>query len=174
MATQGPFSPSTTTDDATVGTAAWTNPNNAQVSDNVYATVAGTIGSNRISHYLKATNFGFSIPSDATINGVLVEVERKCSFATNADNSVKLVVGGSIVGTDLANSNQWSTSDVYASFGSSSNLWGLSLSVSDINASNFGVAFSANAPQQGACSIDHIRITVSYTSASNSNFLSLF
>ncbi len=28
------------------------------------------------SHYLKATNFGFSIPSGATINGILVEVEK--------------------------------------------------------------------------------------------------
>lgn len=29
------------------------------------------------SHYLKATNFGFSIPAGATINGILVEIERR-------------------------------------------------------------------------------------------------
>lgn len=29
------------------------------------------------SHYLKATNFGFSIPAGATINGILVEIEKK-------------------------------------------------------------------------------------------------
>lgn len=37
MATAGPNSPGTTATDNTVGTVSWTNPNNAQVSDNVYA-----------------------------------------------------------------------------------------------------------------------------------------
>ena len=34
----GAISPGTMADDATVGTVAWTNPDNAKVSDNVYAT----------------------------------------------------------------------------------------------------------------------------------------
>jgi hypothetical protein len=31
------------------------------------------------SHYLKATNFSFTIPTGATINGILVEIEKKRS-----------------------------------------------------------------------------------------------
>jgi hypothetical protein len=145
---QGPNSPGTTADDASVGTVAWTNTANARVSDNAYAegnnvmTVFnikdnrvriirsnGTIGSTDKaigsawpgtdgyasyggaadlwgeawtpadinssnfgvavsatdesffgpveSHYLKASNFGFSIPAGSTINGIQVDMERK-------------------------------------------------------------------------------------------------
>lgn len=102
----GPLSPGTMADDATVGTVAWTNPNNAKVSDNVYATADVTTG-----------------PA--------------------CDNSIKLVKGGVISGTDLSAGAGYPTSDAYTSFGSSSNLWGLSLVPGDINASNFGVAVSA-------------------------------
>jgi len=143
----GAINPGTMADDATVGTGAWTNPDNAKVSDDIYTTSlgVGTSGANLFdseikivksngsigatnksvgaawnttqayysyggsadlwgetwantdindidfgvvlsirkseepdiySHYLKATNFGFSIPSGATINGILVEIER--------------------------------------------------------------------------------------------------
>ena len=139
-------SPNTCVDDATVGTVAWTNPNNAKVSDGVYATAGlgadtniydnavrivrsdGTIGTTdrssatkwvygpdvslshgsssdlwgetltaenindndfgvalsaknittgEVTHYLKATNFGFSIPAGATIDGIIVDVENR-------------------------------------------------------------------------------------------------
>lgn len=35
------------------------------------------------SHYLKATNFGFAIPSGATINGILLEIQKKSTEAGN-------------------------------------------------------------------------------------------
>jgi len=39
---------------------------------------------NLISHYLKTTNFSFSIPTGATIDGILVEIEQvKSNFAQN-------------------------------------------------------------------------------------------
>ena len=90
----GALSPGTIADDATVGTVAWTNPDNAKVSDNVYATVS-LIGIG-ISHYLKATNFGFSIPTGATINGILVEIEKKdisAAVSGGHDEYVKIVKG---------------------------------------------------------------------------------
>ena len=65
MSSQGPLSPATTVDDATVGTVAWTNPNNAQVSDGIFAVFVPS-GAKR-SHYLLATNFGFSIPTGQTL-----------------------------------------------------------------------------------------------------------
>jgi hypothetical protein len=42
MTSSGPNSPGTMADDATVGTVAWNNPNNAKVSDNA-PTVADLI-----------------------------------------------------------------------------------------------------------------------------------
>ena len=49
------LSPGTMADDATVGTVAWTNPNNAKVSDDVYATVSvGTeVGDSAIENEIK-------------------------------------------------------------------------------------------------------------------------
>ena len=54
----------------------WT-PANINASDFgiVYSVKSNLTG--HTSHYLKATNFGFSIPEGATINGILVEIEQK-------------------------------------------------------------------------------------------------
>src|SRR5437870_5126048 len=62
----------TCVDDSGIGTVAWVNPGNATTSDNVYAT-ATPGGPNKASHFLKCTGFGFSIPSNATIQGIQVE-----------------------------------------------------------------------------------------------------
>ncbi len=157
--------PGTVVDDASVGNTAWVNPSNAMASDNVYATVDLDAG---ISHYLKATNFGFSIPTDAVINGVVVEVEKHMApyFVNVVDYSVRLVKGGTISGNDKANPNTWSTTDTYVDYGSPLDTWGLSLTPSDVNSANFGVAFSARAwwAYVGIDGyVDHIRMTVFYS-----------
>lgn len=162
--TSGPNSPGTMADDATVGTVAWSNPDNAKTSNDVYA-VAGSSGT--VSHYLKATNFGFSIPVGATINGILAEVERKASGpdSTSQDNQVKIVKSDGTIGTtDKADTvTNWPTTDAYKSYGSSSDLWGETWTPSDINDVDFGVVLSAKIQGASVRNIDHIRITVSYT-----------
>lgn len=133
IVTAGPLSPQTMADDATIGTYAWTNPNNAEVQDNtgavgrngmtensikivkggvisgnnkstgsswlldanwttksyggpsdlwgvswtpadINSSTFGMVWSGTSTHYLKATNFGFSIPAGATINGIVANV----------------------------------------------------------------------------------------------------
>lgn len=71
-------SPGTIVSDSNVSTAAWTNPGNTAASDNGY-TAGFSLGSNIATQYLKATNFGFSIPDGATIDGIEAKVERNCS-----------------------------------------------------------------------------------------------
>lgn len=57
--------------------------------------------------------------------------------------SVKIVKSdGSIGTTDKANNN-WTSSDAYTSYGSSSDLWGETWTREDINSSNFGVVIQA-------------------------------
>lgn len=163
-------SPGTMADDSSIGTIIWLNPDNAKVSDAVYATINGA--QNSISHYLKATNFGFSIPIDATISGITVEIQKQKGAVDgdSTDNSVKLVKGGVISGNDKADTvNPWPSTEAYTTYGSSSDIWGLTLSPADINASNFGVVISGkitNADISTDGSIDHIRITVSYLGVS--------
>lgn len=164
MASSGPNSPGTLANDATVGTIAWTNPGNAAASDNVYATSSSSGAFT--TNYLKATNFGFSIPVGATIDGILVEVEKSGNGTTTKfDNSLKLVKGGVIGGTDKTTVDTWPLSDTYVSSGSSSDLWGETWTAADINASDFGFSISAKNTGSSAQTIylDHIRITVYYT-----------
>ena len=163
MASIGPLSPGTMADDATVGTVSWTNPDNAKVSDNVYAVIGDQ---NITSHYLKATNFGFSIPTGATINGILVEIERKASSSVRVkDSSVKIVKADSTLGsTNKAYINDlWPNTDAYKSYGSSSDLWDETWTAENINDVDFGVVLSAINTISTTFSVDHIRITVYYT-----------
>ncbi len=87
--TAGPTSPGTGADDAAIGTRTWSNPGNITSSNNTYATATSSGGGNSTTHYLKATNFGFSIPSGATIDGITVGIERKGTTTGGAGNWVK-------------------------------------------------------------------------------------
>ncbi len=149
-------------DDASVGTIVWSNPGNAAASDDSRADAALTVANNT-SHYLKATNFGFSIPSGMTIIGIEVKIEKSASEAGEIeDNLIKLVKGGIIQG-DSQSDGVWPTSDAIFTYGDVDNLWGSTWSVADINASNFGVAISAFTTLDAIAYIDHIEIIVYYT-----------
>ena len=173
MASQGPNATGTVANNTGVGTKIWSSYSNATTSNNVY-TIASSfnVGTTSTSNYLKATNFGFSITSGATIDGVVVEIERKCNVNTGSnfikDNIISLVKGGTVSGNNNADTvTKWSTTEAFFTYGSSSDLWGLSLTDSDINASTFGVVLSVNGTRAGktnpTASVDFIRITVYYT-----------
>src|ERR1035437_7300149 len=152
MASQLQILAGTMADDATVGTVAWSNPDNAKVSDNVYAVFNQTGTVTTHSHYLKATSFGFSIPTGATINGILVEIERKSTgVGSGYDDKVQIVKADGTIGT----TNKaiipvspnfvgiYPSSDTYCSYGSSSDLWGETWDSTKINDVDFGVVLSA-------------------------------
>lgn len=162
MSSQGPNSPSTAADDASFGATAWSNPSNALVSDDSWATCKRTGGANN-SHYLKLTNFGFSIPSGNTISGIQVSVEKHAQDAASVfDAVVSLVKGGSVTGNNKADAvTDWPLSDTVINYGGSSDLWGTTWLYSDINDSTFGIVISANIAHSTA-SVDVVTITVTY------------
>ena len=165
-------------DDSAVGTETWSNPSNAQTSNDSYASasVLSVIAINTITHYLKVTNFGFTIPTGATINGVLARIERKADIdgspdgAGAQDNIVKLVKGGTVSGNNKQVTNFYPDVDTYRSYGGSADLWGLTFTYTDINASNFGIVLSSKGITSGSgetvtITVDHIELTVYYTEA---------
>jgi hypothetical protein len=165
----GPRNGSTAADDSSVGTVTWSSPSSALTQDDAYAT-ATLDSASETTHYLKATNFGFSIPSGVEIKGILVEVERFESGTTLRvfDNSIKLVKGGTISGTDKSTGLSWPSgdTDTYQPYGNSTDLWGLNWTPSDINSSTFGAVISAihdTGTTSRTASVDHIRITVYYS-----------
>lgn len=174
MATQGPYNPNSTTNDVG-GDIGWTNPNNAKVSDNVYSTISLSGGTN-LSHNLLCTDFGFNIPSGSTIDGIVVEVERWNDVAglnaQTADVSAKIIKGGTITGTNNAIAGNWSGTEAYVTYGSSTDLWGASWTTTDINASNFGFALQVQGNGTaglGRPHVDHVRVTVYYTASGGSS-----
>lgn len=160
----GPNSPATVVGDTSIGSTAWSSTGNVTASDDSRARANGA---SIVTHYIKATNFSFSIPSGATIDGIVVEAEVSELFGDMYDNAVRIVKGGAIGSTDKASGTAWTGTDTYLSHGGASDLWGETWTDSDINSSNFGMAISAknNAPVVGTANVDHVRITVYYTTS---------
>lgn len=169
MPTQGPNSGSSFNGAGVdFGGIAWSTASNLATSDNAYATV--TLDDSTWSQALKAVGFGFSIPTDAIIAGIVVEVERKCTSPNSIQdwfNAFKLTKNGSTqVGSDRASSTYYPTTDTIATYGSSVDLWGTTWTPAEINSANFGLLFAAvnnGAIGTNTASVDHIKITVTYT-----------
>jgi len=150
------------------GTINWSNPGNITTVGSPYATASLTTSAT--SEYLEGTNYGFSIPTNATIEGIQVTIRRKSSssYGGNSVNdvTVRLIKGGSITGDNKATSTDWPTSFGTASYGSASDLWGTTWTPDDINSSNFGAALSVvNQSSYGSrtATVDYMQITVTYT-----------
>ena len=156
--------PGTLTNDSSVGTTAWSNPGNAGADDGSSATCLALVD----SQYLQGTNFGFSIPGGATINGIELELERRSqsSLLTVADMSIVLRKSdGTYAAENKATPGNWPTTFAIASYGSSSDLWGETWTASDINDIDFGAAVQHQQTQEagGGGLIDFMRVSVTYT-----------
>ena len=164
----GPKSPSKGSNNSSIGSRSWSNTDKIYTSDNNYATVS--LDKDKISNYLVASDFKFSIPTGVVINGIKVEIERKegnkHSSGYIRDYSLKILKNNTITGTDhAATSTNWTTSDLTVSYGSDTDLWGQTWTPSDINSSNFGVAISVKCTSDSEdAKIDNIKITVYYSS----------
>ena len=166
---EGPNSPKTMSDNDVIGTEIWGNVDGAKKFDSsrAYVILSNAGGGSSISHYLKASNFGFNIPWESTINGILVEITKNEDASSMYDNAVRIVKGGVIGATDKASLDEYQTypSENYVSHGGASDLWGESWAVSDINDSSFGFVLSSknlNAVDTGTVRVNYIRITVYY------------
>jgi hypothetical protein len=105
---------------------------------------------------LKLTNFGQSVPVDATVTGIDVRVHRRGSGSVS-DNLVQLYKAGSLVGSNLGGGS-WSSTYEVAVYGGPANMWGTSWTPQEINASGFGVGIQAQGG--GTAEIDMVTIRV--------------
>lgn len=152
---------------------AWVSPGNITLSDNNYASV-DLSNTNTSSETLIATNFGFSLPSNITsIGGIVCTFERKASAAdTIRDNHIYLVHNDNIIGDNKAGAAAfWETVEGDVSFGSPTDMWGISSYTGDvksvIESASFGVMidaqyYSAYTGTETAY-VDKIYITIYYT-----------
>ncbi len=160
MSTQGPNAAGTGS--------GFTNSGNITADDASYATNSVVLSS---PSSLLATNFSFSIPSGATINGITVGIKRKVNSTTGTphDSTVQLIKGGTAQGNNNSAGAALPTTEGTATYGSAGDLWGLTLTDTDVNASNFGVKFNAirnSGKAAPTLSVNYVTITVDYTSVS--------
>lgn len=164
MSDTGAVYAGTAANDASAGTTAWTNASNATADDGSSASIS--TGSN--SQYLKATNFGLTVPSGATIDGIQLEVKwvRTTSTYQQVVSSVK---GGTIGGTNKSTGSILPAPVAYTTFGGAADLWGQAWTDSDVNASNFGFVVKVFNGGKGTAigSVDAFRVTVYYTGGSS-------
>lgn len=132
-----------------------------------------TFSSIDFSRDLQSSNYGFSIPTGATILGIEVLVQYQSTFSSPtmyiSDTLVSLLKGGVVVG----NSNHsmspafTATNVTPVNYGGSTDLWGTTWTPADINAAGFGFNFKlfANFPNLQLKLWQGILITVHYSTS---------
>lgn len=122
------------------------------------------------SDYLDVQNFGFNIPVGATINGMVVSIERKSTSGTVTDATLQMLNASGVAGGDdkALTSTAWPSSDALASYGGPSDSWSISPTVAMVNDANFGVRLSITGSLADVASVDHVSMKVYYTGASGS------
>ncbi len=156
-----------------IGTVAWLTPSYTAVSDNVRASAGTALGilSSSNANWNMESGFGFSLPAYAIICGIKVDIEKRAQGlligSSVTDNSVRILKNGVLAGSEHASGAAWASSDAVTSYGGPTDTWGTSWTAADINASNFGIAYSAqlNAGLAAlflSAEVDYVQITVYY------------
>jgi hypothetical protein len=151
------------------GEGEWKDRNYVKSNDGNNASVE--IGKD-FSGDLLATKYGFSIPTNATINGVQVIIGRKTGTVGRlSDSKVQLLVGGTATGDNKKLDTNWLTSETAVIYGSSSDLWNKALTPAIINNDNFGVFLKVKNSnvQDTKAFVNYIQIIVSYSIAGTLN-----
>ncbi len=153
------------------GKVSWGNPDYIKVEDDSRSK-ADNIGTDDYSDWIRATDFDFSIPEGSIINGIEVGFDRRGMDTYIKDSSIKLRTSSGQKGDDKATGTSWGTDygDDYDIYGGSSDLWGTTWTVEEINSEGFGVDLSAyndNNYFVRDAYVDHVYIKVYYTSPSS-------
>ncbi|HEY6330719.1 MAG TPA: hypothetical protein VI756_15390 [Blastocatellia bacterium] len=173
MASQGPNFPTTGADNGNyISGEPWSDPGNITAQDGSLASSTlphGTVSIPTQSDDILATGFGFTIPSTATIDGILVEVKEEGGGNVQTSPSGVYTTDDGGVSDFFAEDPEdtWPATLAWVSYGGPTDLWGTTWTPAQINSANFGAGISAENPATSGlaqiASIDAIRITVYYT-----------
>jgi hypothetical protein len=140
-----------------IGATAWTSPGNI-VSDNGTDATCNAAAS---SQYLVARNFGFTIPTSATIVGVTVRVEA--SEHSTGDETLNARLQdetGTLVGSGKTASIS-GTGKAIDTYGATNDVWGATLTPAIVNDADFGVRFWFTTAHD--VRVDYVTMAIEYT-----------
>lgn len=142
----------------------WTSTSNALANDSARTTATGN--DTQTTKSLELTNFGFNIPSGATIDGIVIHVDVLMSSASSFVTVYVQPIRGGVTEGNIENILvESSGSPQNLEFGSSADLWNLTWNTTQINSSTTGVSLFAvfDTPKSATVQIDYVTITVHYT-----------
>jgi hypothetical protein len=118
---------------------------------------------------LVLTNFGVSIPDDATVTGIQFRVRRATIDGNAVDDNVQILQNAIPTGTNHGQTSAWPRTLIHTSYGGADDLWGISWTPADIRATGFGISISLRYTGSSAGNevayIDSVRVTLFYTIA---------
>lgn len=129
----------------------WTNPTNALVSNNTYATAASVLSQS-------FSNFGISIPGGNSIQGIAVKVDAS---GTTAAGTIDVALSWN-AGQSYTTAKATPTlvgNDVIYTVGGPSDLWGRSWTAAEFNDTNFRLRVTA-APSENTIRLDGVEVRV--------------
>lgn len=154
-----------------LGGTAWVNPGNSAVSDDSKATYTAT----GAGDYLKATGCNFTIPTGSTVTGFQVHTEISANDDGGGHSgrridwaAIALVKNNTIESaTGKVPNDAWPVVETVVTTPSgTSDMWGLTFTPAEVNASDFGVAIAGIGNRVDGTEIgyvDHIYVTAYYT-----------
>jgi hypothetical protein len=170
----GPNSPTTAANVPFTGDYAFQNPSNVLSNDNTLSTAASLASLfNKQTDYLQVKNFGFNIPTAASICGIEAQVVRSATDidilligAWVKDHNVRIIKNNALAGSNMATTTEWPSSGATATYGGVNDLWGTTWSPAEVNSNNFGFSIAAEIKTGigllPVVNIDYIGLTVYY------------
>lgn len=145
----------------------WLSIGNVLANDGVSASSSGTNAGGSRTDTLVVNNFAFNLPTSVVITGVMVEIARTTTYMT--DCKVLLRKNGSVSANKVPAALTTAANGTIK-YGGPGDLWGMTLSASDINDTLFGASYSAEtlASSGNFVLVDFMRITVYYEAPTRS------
>ena len=148
------------------GTVAWSNINNIKADDGSVASI--TLSSSEKSYVLLASSFNFGISPLATIDGLVISMERYASLSNSIqDVTIRLTAynGTYVLSDNQSTSANWSTTNGVVTFGSPSDLWDRTdgISVNILNNLEFSLTCVNNNYSSATGYVDYVKATVYYS-----------
>lgn len=141
---------------------AWNNVTNILADDGNYA----NINHNGDSNTLKAATFGLSLPAGATITGIETQHQlKRTTTISGSITSINVAKSDSTLGTAKTPGTALTSSDLNYTAGGDGDLWGLTWTVSDIQASTFQTRLVVNRSGSGFIFCDAAWVKVYYTAS---------
>jgi hypothetical protein len=166
--------PTNVENDLSVGTQSW-SLGSVEDDDGVESSVA--LASSNQSRYLLCTNCGFTIPSGATIDGMLVSILRRVANGSGGmypairDAAIYITYGAGTWSANLADTGtDWPVSETEADYGGPTTNLAPALTAAEVNHASFGVLVSLDSTGgilPDTAYIDRVMIQIHYTEAAD-------